>query len=82
MPLAARTQQIVACRVAKALHQDRELVPRTSLCRVLRQWQDLFTGNTWLLRVADAANHLLGFTQLLQDGPDRAAATYVVLSPW
>ena len=80
VPLAARTQQIVAFRMAKVLHQDRKLVARTRLCRVLPQWQDLFTGNTWLLRMADVPNHLV--IGGVRDGPDCSAATYVAPPPW
>ncbi|KAG0718417.1 putative RNA-directed DNA polymerase from transposon BS [Chionoecetes opilio] len=82
VPLTTRTQQIVACRVAKILHQVRESAARTKLSTVLPQGHDLSAGNTWLRRVAEAANHLLDLDQLLQEGPDRPAAFYVAPPPW
>ncbi|XP_050724605.1 uncharacterized protein LOC127002567 [Eriocheir sinensis] len=82
VPLASRVQQIVACRVAKVLHQDRESVARAALCRVLPQRRDLFTGKTWLLKVAEAASPLPHLDHLRREGPDRPAATYVAPPPW
>ncbi|KAG0714112.1 hypothetical protein GWK47_014768 [Chionoecetes opilio] len=82
VPLTTRTQQIVACRVAKILYQVRESAARTKLSTVLPQGHDLSAGNTWLRRVAEAANHLLDLDQLLQEGPDRPAAFYVAPPPW
>lgn len=38
VPLASRLQQIVACRVARILHQERESVERVKLSKVLPQW--------------------------------------------
>ncbi|KAG0713912.1 hypothetical protein GWK47_015166 [Chionoecetes opilio] len=71
-----------ACRVAKILHQVRESAAQTKLSTVLPQGHDLSAGNTWLRRVAEAANHLLNLDQLLQEGPDRPAAFYVAPPPW
>lgn len=59
VPVAIRIRQI--CN----LSSDQDPLPRQGVLgkgegtQVQSQWLDLFNGNIWLLKVADAANSLL-----------------------
>ncbi|XP_076049326.1 uncharacterized protein LOC143030002 [Oratosquilla oratoria] len=81
VPLTIRTQQIVACRVAKILLQGRETAVHSRLRKILPHDRTLFTANTWIYRVGDAANQFMDSTQFLRT-PHHLIETYQEPLPW